>query len=243
MGAARSKGKRGGGGKKRGRLGRFFMGEEPSMEQVQRLSPQAQQSLGEIRNWISTTLREQPEAFPSLMQILTGVSEGGELMGTPPVEKLPELDFGPIAQKARTRFREETLPTIAERFASMGRGVETSPGFTGSLARAGEGLEESLAALEAQLAPQYALQRAQYGLERGKLGLAGGELGLRHAQAKHGAGTLRQRMLPGMMGAAFPAEFDTLAHQGRPGFLQNLFKFGGQALGKGISGGITGLFS
>jgi hypothetical protein len=176
------------------------------------------------------------------MQILTGVSEGGELLGTPPVEDLPELDFGPIAQKARTRFREETLPTIAERFASMGRGVETSPSFTGALSRAGEGLEESLAALEAQLAPQYALQKAGYGLERGKLGLAGGELGLRHAQAKHGAGTLKQRMLPGMLGAAFPSEFDTLMHQGRPGFLQNLFKFGGQALGKGISGGITGLF-
>ena len=125
----------------------------------------------------------------------------------------------------------------------MGRGVETSPGFTGSLARAGEGLEESLAALEAQLAPQYALQKAGYGLERGKLGLAAGELGLRHAGMRRGASELRQRMLPGMLGGAFPSEFDTAYHQGRPGFLQNMFKFGGQALGKGLGGGIAGLFS
>lgn len=70
-----------------------------------------------------------------------------------------QFNFEPIAQQARSQFQRETVPSIAERFSSMGTGgSQRSSAFSNSLASAGTGLEQSLAAL-----------RAQYGLqERGQ---------------------------------------------------------------------------
>ncbi len=74
------------------------------------------------------------------------------------------FDFAPIAQKARTQFEQQTIPGIAERFNTLGRGALSSSGFAQTLGGAGAGLEEGLAAQESQ----YGLQ--QQGLLQSLLG-------------------------------------------------------------------------
>jgi hypothetical protein len=63
-----------------------------------------------------------------------------------------KLDFGPIAQQARTNFAQQTIPSIAERFSGLG--AQKSSAFGQTLGQAGAGLESNLAA-----------QQSQYGLE------------------------------------------------------------------------------
>lgn len=72
---------------------------------------------------------------------------------------LKGTDFGfePIAQQARSSFFGDTVPTLAERFTSMGQGSQGSSGFQGALGRAGAGMEEQLAGMGSQ----YNLQRQQ----------------------------------------------------------------------------------
>jgi len=94
----------------------------------------------------------------------------------PPEDKLPELNFDPIERQAMGRFKRETIPTIAERFAATG-GMRGS-GFAKTVGAAGAQLQESLAAMRARMEPQYALQRAQLGLQRGALSMQRGRLGL-----------------------------------------------------------------
>lgn len=65
-----------------------------------------------------------------------------------------QFDFGPIAQRARTQFQQQTIPSIAERFTSMGEGAQSSPAFAQLLGQAGAGLEEGLAAQESQFGLQ-----------------------------------------------------------------------------------------
>ena len=72
-----------------------------------------------------------------------------------------QFDFAPIEQAARTGFTSRTIPSIMERFQSMG-GNDTagSSALQGALGSAGAGLEEQLAAMKQQynLARQPLLQ-------------------------------------------------------------------------------------
>lgn len=114
-------------------------------------------------NWF-TGYKGQTEHFPlfntqqigaqgqALQQALS-MLQGGNLPG--------QFNFAPIAQQARSRFFQETVPTLAERFTAMGGGQRSSA-FQGALGRAGSGLEEALASLEskynlAQQGPQLQL--------------------------------------------------------------------------------------
>ncbi len=63
------------------------------------------------------------------------------------------FDFGPIAQRARTQFNQQTIPSLAERFTGLN--AQGSSAFTQALGQAGAGLDEGLAALESQ----YGLQQ------------------------------------------------------------------------------------
>lgn len=72
----------------------------------------------------------------------------------------PYAGFEPIEQQARTQFQQQTVPSLAERFASRGSSALSSPAFASQLGQAGAGLEQNLAAL-----------RAQYGLQN-RSGLA-----------------------------------------------------------------------
>lgn len=71
-------------------------------------------------------------------------------------------NFAPIRAEAERRFRQETIPGIAERFTQGGG--QRSSAFQQQLAGAGANLQSMLAAQE----PEFQLQRAQ--AEQGRLG-------------------------------------------------------------------------
>lgn len=102
----------------------FFGSNKPSVTQIARLSP-AQQQL-------------QQGAIQQALSLL------------PQVAQQKGVNFAPIAQKARTQFYQNTIPSIAERFTALGGGARNSSGFTQALGSAGAGLEESLASMQAQ---------------------------------------------------------------------------------------------
>lgn len=81
----------------------------------------------------------------------------------------PLAGFGDVENYAKQQFQSNVIPSIAERFTSMG-GSDTarSSDFTGALGSAGAGLASELAALRQQYGTQNqqnALQLLQMGLE------------------------------------------------------------------------------
>lgn len=76
----------------------------------------------------------------------------------------PYRGFEPIAQRAMSTFQQQIVPTLAERFTSLGGGL-SSPAFASQLGQAGSGLSEMLAALQSQYGQQ------QQGLSQNLLGL------------------------------------------------------------------------
>ena len=76
------------------------------------------------------------------------------------------FDFGPIADLARRNFNQTTIPSIAERFSSLGTGgSQRSSAFPRLLKGAGEDLDAQLAAMQ----EQFGLQERGLGLqERGQ---------------------------------------------------------------------------
>jgi hypothetical protein len=102
----------------------FLVGSPGQLQQFPRLSPQQlnlQQGL--------------TPAINSLLPQATG--QGGQ-----------GFNFAPIAQQARTQFNTQTIPSLAERFTSLG--AQGSSAFQGALGAAGAGLEEGLAGLESK---------------------------------------------------------------------------------------------
>ena len=95
-----------------------------------------------------------------------GLSGLQGLLGQPSM--LQGLDFGGIENQARKGWQESTIPSLAERFSSMGTGgSQGSSAFTQSLGQSGAGLESDLAGLRSS----YGLQRAGLGLqEQGQRG-------------------------------------------------------------------------
>ena len=76
-----------------------------------------------------------------------------------------KFNFAPIAQQARTNFAQQTIPSIAERFASLGTGgSQRSSYFPQLLSQAGSDLDQQLAAMQ----EQYGLQ--EKGLNAGIYG-------------------------------------------------------------------------
>lgn len=109
-----------------GGISRFLFGSGARQEQIQKFGPEQQQAFSQM-----------------LQQALLGMQD-------------PTQGFEPIAQQARSQFQSQTVPTLAERFTSMGQGAQRSSAFQGALGEAGVGLEEGLAG-----------QQAQFGLQRG----------------------------------------------------------------------------
>lgn len=70
----------------------------------------------------------------------------------------PSQGFEPIKQQALSQFSQQIVPSLSERFTSMGgagTAALSSPAFASQLGQAGAGLSENLAALQAQ----YGLQQ------------------------------------------------------------------------------------
>lgn len=79
----------------------------------------------------------------------------------------PGQGFQPIADQARAQFHQNTVPSLAERFTSMGSNALSSPSFAAQIGQAGSGLEQALAAMQAQ----YGQQNQQNGLQMLQTGL------------------------------------------------------------------------
>ena len=119
----------------RGNVGETLFGKEGQTKTFQRFTPEQQ--------------KLQNQAISNLM---AGLQPGGQ------------LDFGPIAQRARSQFSQQAIPTIAERFSSLGQNALSSPALYSQLGGSAANLEEALAAQQGAFQ-----QRNMMGL----LGLAG----------------------------------------------------------------------
>jgi hypothetical protein len=115
--------------------------------------------------------------------------------------------------QARQRFDQQTIPSIAERFTSMGEGAQSSGAFRGALGQAGVDLEKQLGGLGLQG------QQMQQGLLTSLLGL-GGMQNVYRPREQSGL----ERLLPGLFGAAGNA----LSPIAGGGILSLLSMFGGQ---------------
>jgi len=111
--------------------GNFFLGAPNRIEQVPRFNQEQQ----------------------SLLQNLLGL--GQQTINN------PYKGFEPIAQRATSQFNQQTVPGLAQRFASLGSNSLSSPAFASQLGQAGAGLQEGLAALQSQ----YGMQNRQQGLQ------------------------------------------------------------------------------
>lgn len=105
---------------------------------------------------------------------------------------MQNTDFGNIENLARTNFQTQTVPSLAERFTSMGGlqgtgGTQRSSGFQDALGRAGAGLEQNLAGM-----------RSQFGMQQLGMGL---QPRFENAYSPRQAGGLEQA-LGGLMGMA-----------------------------------------
>jgi len=107
-----------------------FWNTSPQLKQISTISPEQQNLVG-----------QSGQGALNLLKQLQG----------------QQFNFDPIANQAQSQYQREIVPSIAERFTSMGSGTQNSSAFSQALSSAGTGLQNSLAAL-----------RAQYGLqERG----------------------------------------------------------------------------
>jgi len=116
---------------------------------------------------------------------------------------MQNTDFGNIENLARTNFQTQTVPSLAERFTSMGNGQRSS-GFQDALGRAGAGLEQNLAGM-----------RSQFGMQQLNMGL---QPRFQNAYSPRQAGGLEQG-LGGLMGMAPMAMMNP-----------QMFGFGGQGM-------------
>ena len=85
------------------------------------------------------------------------------------------MDFSGMEDLAMKRFNEDIIPSLSERFTSMGEGGQRSSAFASSMGRAGSDLSAQLAALR----PQMGMQQLQMGLRpRSQISFQGGQGGM-----------------------------------------------------------------
>ena len=112
------------------------------------------------------------------------------------------FEFGPIEQQARTGFTSKTIPSIMERFSSLGgQGTQSSSALPGVLGAAGAGLEESLAAM-----------KQQYGLQQQQI-----EMPYNQNQQR-----MQLQMLMQLLGIGLQPRFDYSVLGGQSGAVQNV---------------------
>ncbi|MCH7641302.1 hypothetical protein IID22_03840 [Patescibacteria group bacterium] len=191
----------------------FFFGTGTTTEQVQK-HPEALQN--KANEWLMNQFENN--RVPEFSEFVQQAHEGfGGLPGAEQEEQA--FDFGPIADEARRGFREDTIPSIAERFAGLG--ASRGSAFQRQSAAAGANLEKSLAALKSQMGPQLAMQRGQLRNQRTQLAMQRAGL----------AGRQGMGMLPSILQQTAP---DTVVKPGQPGLFQRIA--GGIGTGVGMAG-------
>lgn len=97
---------------------------------------------------INTLTPQQQQLINQLSPLVQGGLQNLNLPGQ-------QSNFQPIADEARRNFSQNTIPTLAERFAGLGRGSS--------------GLEQTLGGAAAQFESQLAAMQAQHGLNENTL--------------------------------------------------------------------------
>ena len=159
-------------------LASFLFGKRRRTQQMPTVSPQQSSAMNQILQQALAGLQQQPQQMQS-------------------------FDFQPIAEQARKQFSEGTIPSLAERFTSLGGGAQRSSAFQSALGRAGSDLDTNLAALQ-----------SQYGLEGQKLGLQ------------------QRGQLQNLLGLALRPQFENVLSPSSPGLLQSLLSSGIQGVGR-----------
>jgi hypothetical protein len=119
-------------------LGDFMFGQKEKMQQVPTMNPQQMQMLSQLLGGMTGgSMGGGP--MGQGMQYLSGL-----LSGNPETMQKFEAPF-------MRQFQEQTVPSLAERFSSMGSGAQGSSAFGQQLGQAGAGLSENLASLRGQL--------------------------------------------------------------------------------------------
>lgn len=87
-------------------------------------------------------------------------SEQEQALNTILQRGMENTDINALEERARQQYEQETVPSLAERFTSLGAGGQRSSAFQGALGRSGTNLQNQLAQL-----------RAQYGMQQLGMGL------------------------------------------------------------------------
>ena len=124
-----------------------------------------------------------------------------------------------IANPAIKNFQQNTVPSLAERFTSLGEGAQRSSAFQGALGSAASSLESDLAGLR----NQYGLGQKQFGLQALQAG--GGYQQNRESQLQNllgmglTTGQNRISQLMSLLGTGLQSPFQYVTHGGQTGFL------------------------
>lgn len=140
-----------------GTLGEYLgnlLGPQQASQQ-QPIQPQVMNRPQPAGNWFSGYEGQQQQLSrfdPQQQAALSSLLQQG----------LSALDPSNIEQLATRRFEQQTVPTLAERFTSLGgRNRISSPAFASQIGAAGADLQSQLAALRSGLG----LQQLQFGLQ------------------------------------------------------------------------------
>jgi len=106
----------------------------------------------------STLGKEQQGLYQQMLRALQGQGGGGAFgQSADYYRSLFDEDndtFNSLANPEQRRFREQTIPDLAEQFAGMGSGGLSSSGFRNATVNAGTDLAERLASMRAGLRQQ-----------------------------------------------------------------------------------------
>src|SRR6185437_8745100 len=118
----------------------------------------------EIKEGIfGTDVEQAPTVTPEQQNILKYLQD----LGVQGLQN-PYAGFAPIAQQAQNQFYQETVPSLAHRFTSLGNASLSSPSFASAVGGAGANLQTDLAALQSGYGQQnigQILQMLQLGLQ------------------------------------------------------------------------------
>lgn len=165
---------------------------------------------GALAGGLSSLFRRRPKT-QQISQLTPEQQQWQSQLGRAGAQSLenPYEGFQPIENQARSQFNTSTIPTIAERFTSMGNGQRSSA-FQSALGGAGAGLEESLAAL-----------KSQYGLQNRQLGA-----NMLGSALRPSFDTVYQQAQPGFLESALGGLSGPLAKYGAMGLADGLGMFG-----------------
>lgn len=188
-------------------ISNFLFGNKDQFKQMPTMNPQQQQALSSLLEQLGM-MGGQGGSYSGAQDYLSKILGGDQ------------GSFEQFAAPYKTQFQEQTLPTIAERFAGLGGpqggGALSSSGFGQALGGAGAQFQSGLAGLYAQL-QQHAAQQA-FGQHNALAGLG---LGARPFENTYQPGST------GVLGGLLS------------GFGQGI----GSSAGMGLGGGLGSAFS